>query len=117
MDFFYKYPLVRKFLIYLIYTIAIFLITTIGILYINTSELILSKDVLFSFRTYIFIFHEYKDFIYITIIVAQFLFIGMLLLKNYQLKISLDSSTKDIHMEDIAHIWLKNKESRREDSK
>lgn len=83
------------------------MIATIGAIYIETKELVLDPDVLFSLKIYEFLFDKNKKAIYLLIILEQIIFIGVLLWQAHRLKNRANCSVQYVHIEDIASIWLK----------
>lgn len=111
IDFIHKHhSLIIKLFIYLLYTVIGFFIIIVGILYINTGEIILDRHILLSSKIYTALFDNHRNTIYILIALEQFIFIGILLWQNYQLKNNSIHPVKYIHIKDIANIWLQDQQ-------
>ncbi|AII15585.1 hypothetical protein (GGDEF domain) (plasmid) [Campylobacter iguaniorum] len=108
MDFVYKHPLIRKLLMYLLYTTVGMIMAIIGILYVDTGEIIFDADILFNSQIYAALLDNHRNAIYMLIVLEQFLFIGVLLWQNNRLRNRSNCSVKYVHIEDIASIWLQN---------
>jgi len=108
MDFVYKHPLIRKLLMYLLYTTVGMIVAIIGILYVDTGELIFDTSILFNSQIYAALLDNHRNAIYMLIVLEQFLFISVLLWQNNRLRNRSNCSVKYVHIEDIASIWLQN---------